>query len=248
MVGEQKIADGVHRFDADGVNFYAIEGDDGLTIVDAGFPGHWLSLTTWLFKTGSAPRDIAAILLTHNHPDHIGFAGTAHDAGAAVRIHADDLAGLTDGAAMGLPDRFKEHAWRPATARRLLRWVRMGAASGPSRLSEVLPCTDGDRLDVPGNPRVVHVPGHTPGSAAFVFEDHDVICVGDALATYDPSSSKNGISILPSGLNADDAQALASLDRLVDETASLVLPGHGEPYHDGITSAIHAARAIGANW
>lgn len=247
MVGEQKIVDGVHRFDADGVNFFAIEGDGGLTIVDAGFPGHWQSLTTWLFKTGSAPRDIAAVLLTHNHPDHTGFAGTAHDAGAVVRIHADDLDGLTDGAAMGLPNRFKEHAWRPTTARRLLRWLRMGAGR-PQAIGEALSCADGEQLDVPGRPRVVHVPGHTPGSAAFVFDDHDVICVGDALATYDPSSSRNGISILPSGLNADDAQALASLDRLVGETAALVLPGHGEPYHDGIASAVHAARAIGANW
>lgn len=247
MASVMKIADGVHRFDADGVNFYGVEGDEGLTIVDAGFPGYWRTLTTWLYKTGSAPREVKAVLLTHNHPDHIGFADKAQQEGAALRMHAADVDGLTDAAAKALPDRYKEHAWRPVTARRLLRWVRMGATSPPT-LVDVVACEDGERLKVPGTPRVVHVPGHTPGSVAYAFDDHDVICVGDALATYDPSSSRRSISIMPSGLNDDDAQALASLDRLTDEAASLVLPGHGEPYHHGIASAIHAARAIGAHW
>lgn len=243
----EQITDGVHRFDARGVNFYVIEGDDGLTVVDAGFSGHWRMFATWLFRTGSAPREIQAVLLTHNHPDHLGFVDRAQQQGAEVRIHADDLDGLARAGEAGLPDHFRRNAWRPRTAGRILSYARAGATRTPV-LTEVHPCTDGERLKVPGNPRVVHVPGHTPGSAAYVFEDHDVICVGDALATFDPATGRRGISIPPAGLNDDDEQALASLDRLVDESVSLVLPGHGEPYHDGIGSAIHAARAIGAHW
>jgi glyoxylase-like metal-dependent hydrolase (beta-lactamase superfamily II) len=243
----EQITDGVHRFDASGTNFYVMEGDAGLTLVDAGCPGHWRMFATWLFRTGSAPREIKAVLLTHNHPDHLGFADRAQQQGAELHIHADDLDGLAHAGDGGMPDRYRRNAWRPKIAGRILSWARAGITQTPV-LSDVHPCTDGDRLKVPGNPRVVHVPGHTPGSAAYVFDDHDVICVGDALATLDPATGRNGISILPAGLNADDEQALASLDRLVGESTSFVLPGHGEPYHDGIASAVHAARAIGAHW
>lgn len=243
----EQITDGVHRFDAGGVNFYVIEGEGGLTLVDAGFSGLWRTFSTWLFMTGSAPREVKAVLLTHNHADHIGFADRAQEQGAEVHIHADDLDGLAQAGASAVPDHFRQNIWRPRTVGRMLRWVRSGMLR-PPKLTDVHPCTDGDKLAVPGSPRVVHVPGHTPGSAAYVFDDHDVICVGDALATFDPATGRNGISIPPAGLNADDDQALASLDRLVGESASLVLPGHGEPYHDGIASAIHAARAIGATW
>lgn len=243
----EQITDGVHRFDANGVNFYVIEGEDGLTLVDAGFPSHWSMFATWLFRTGSAPRDIRAVLLTHNHADHIGFADHAQQQGAELHIHADDLDGLSNARDGGVPEHFRRNLWRPRTAGRVIGWARAGIRRTPM-LTDVRPCTAGERLEVPGAPRVVHVPGHTPGSAAYVFDDHDVICVGDALATFDPATSRNGVSIPPKGLSADDGQALGSLDRLVDESASIVLVGHGEPYHDGIAGAVHAARAIGTSW
>jgi len=34
---------------------------------------------------------------------------------------------------------------------------------------------DGDKLDVPGHPQVVHAPGHTDGSAALFLEDRSVL-------------------------------------------------------------------------
>lgn len=243
----QQITDGVHRFDGDGVNFYVIEGDDGLTVVDAGFSGHWKTFATWLHKYGSSPREVVAVLLTHNHPDHIGIAGRAQAEGASVHAHADDRDGLTKPLEGGLPTHFRDNVWRPQLLRRLGRWVAAGMARPPV-LREVITCADGDVLDVPGAPRAIHVPGHTPGSTAYAFDDHGVICVGDALVTFDPATGRPGISIPPTSMNADDRQALRSLDKLVGEGADIMLPGHGEPYHDGIAGAVHAARAIGPYW
>ena len=51
---------------------------------------------------------------------------------------------------------------------------------------------DADRLNLPGRPRVVHVPGHTPGSAAFLFEDRGALCAGDALDTLNPATGRPG--------------------------------------------------------
>ena len=106
---------------------------------------------------------------------------------------------------------------------------------------------DGEDLDVPGRPRVIHMPGHTPGSAAYAFDDNGIVCTGDALVTRDTATGRKGIGISPTGTNDDDARALASLDRL-EGVDAILLPGHGEPYRHGVTSALHAARAIGADW
>jgi hypothetical protein len=39
---------------------------------------------------------------------------------------------------------------------------------------------------------------------------------------------------------------MASLDALLDSGARNVLVGHGEPWHDGVESAVGEARAAGA--
>ncbi len=50
---------------------------------------------------------------------------------------------------------------------------------------------------------------------------------------------------MPSGLNMDTAQALASLDVLHGIDADLLLPGHGDPWTQGVAEAVQKARAAG---
>jgi glyoxylase-like metal-dependent hydrolase (beta-lactamase superfamily II) len=110
-----------------------------------------------------------------------------------------------------------------------------------SPIAEVVTFGDGATLDVPGTPRVVLVPGHTPGSAALHFADHDALFVGDAFATYAVTTGLAGPRLAP--FTADPAQALASLDRLADLDATTLLPGHGQPWTGGVAEAISRARA-----
>jgi glyoxylase-like metal-dependent hydrolase (beta-lactamase superfamily II) len=53
---------------------------------------------------------------------------------------------------------------------------------------------DGDRrlTDVPGRPRVVMLPGHTPGSVGYYFPDRGLLFTGDALVTYDGITGYHG--------------------------------------------------------
>ncbi|TMK69309.1 MAG: MBL fold metallo-hydrolase, partial [Actinobacteria bacterium] len=95
-------------------------------------------------------------------------------------------------------------------------------------------------LDVPGAPRVILVPGHTPGSAALLFAGHDALFVGDAMATHSVTTGDDGPRISP--FTADPVQALASLDRLMDVRATLVLPGHGQAWSGGVAAAVAAVR------
>lgn len=112
-------------------------------------------------------------------------------------------------------------------------------------IHEVSTFNDGETLEVPGRPRVVHVPGHTDGSCAIWLEGQHALITGDALATRNPLTGRTGPQIAPDGLNRDSSLAMRSLDALASLAADLVLPGHGEPWTDGIAEAVRLAKLAG---
>jgi glyoxylase-like metal-dependent hydrolase (beta-lactamase superfamily II) len=167
---------------------------------------------------------VKAVVLTHHHDDHRGNAERLRNqAGARVLVHQDDLASATRETK---PPRFP--LWKP----RVLHDVLHCLAGGVARTVPVVAASsfrDEEVLDVPGRPRVIHAPGHTPGNAAMSLEDRDVLMVGDALATIDLVSGESGPRLLPRFVNDDHQQALASLHKLELVKAGWVLPGHGPP-------------------
>src|ERR1700710_2166922 len=71
---ERDAAPGIHRVEDANVNWYVVEAEEGLTIVDAGVPSSWDSLRAVLAELGREPGEIKALVLTHAHFDHIGMA------------------------------------------------------------------------------------------------------------------------------------------------------------------------------
>jgi glyoxylase-like metal-dependent hydrolase (beta-lactamase superfamily II) len=108
------------------------------------------------------------------------------------------------------------------------------------KLHEVATFGDGATLDVPGSPRVILTPGHTPGSAALHVSSLGALFVGDALATYAVTTGARGPQVAP--FTADPVEAVASLPRLEGISADLVLPGHGDPWTGGIEEAVRLVR------
>jgi glyoxylase-like metal-dependent hydrolase (beta-lactamase superfamily II) len=104
---------------------------------------------------------------------------------------------------------------------------------------------DGETLEVPGRPRVVHAPGHTDGTCAIWFEEQRALMTGDALATHNPLTGRTGPQIAPDGLNKDSERAVRSLDELASLPVDLVLTGHGEPWTGGIAEAVRLAKLAG---
>ncbi len=71
-----------------------------------------------------------------------------------------------------------------------------------------------------------------------------MLVTGDVLATENALTGRIGPQIMPSGLNEDTDQALASLDALLGIDAAL-LPGHGDPWTEGVAEAVRLAKAAG---
>ena len=220
------------------MNSYLLEEAGSVTIVDAGVPGYWKKMPEALAAIGRSPADVRAILLTHGHSDHVGFAERARrELKLPVLVHELDAAlarGEVPNPAKGLG---------PTHVRPLLNFLTWSARNGALRqvhVGQVSTFGDGATLDVPGAPRVIHVPGHTPGSAALFVEAKSALFVGDALATYAVTTGERGPRIAP--FTADRDQAIASLARLEGLDARWVLPGHGPEWSDGIDAAVEHVR------
>ena len=86
-----EVADGVHRFGTRMVNWYLIERGGRLTLVDAGMRGYWPQLTRALRDLGRKVDEVEAVVLTHAHADHVGFAHQVKaNSDASVWVHERD--------------------------------------------------------------------------------------------------------------------------------------------------------------
>ena len=82
------VAPGVHRIEHSFTNFYLVEDDDRLTLVDAGVPTAWEPLQAALGGLGRAIDDIEALVLTHGHFDHVGIAERSRSQLGDPRVRA----------------------------------------------------------------------------------------------------------------------------------------------------------------
>jgi glyoxylase-like metal-dependent hydrolase (beta-lactamase superfamily II) len=240
-----EVAPGVHRLTGGIVNFYLIDDGGRLVLVDAGTPRDWNLLVRTLTGLGRRLDDLDAVLITHAHSDHTGFAERARTgANAVVRIHEADVDQARGGKQPKRDGKMAPYLAKAEMYRTTFSLMRRGALSiVPIR--EVSSFGDGEVLDVPGRPRVVHAPGHTAGTAALHIESRGVLFSGDALVTRNPLTGRVGPQIMPSAFNRDSAQALTSLQALLGVAATTVLPGHGEPWTDGAAEAVRLARQAG---
>jgi glyoxylase-like metal-dependent hydrolase (beta-lactamase superfamily II) len=238
-----EVAPGVHRLGNEIVNYYVVEADGGLVLVDGGVPGFYDQLVEFLRSRGRTVAELDAMLLTHAHPDHIGIAERVRGEGVRVLIHEADA----DQARTGKQHAHERNMLPYFRHRATWRLIGMAARSGGLKIPKIAELTtfgEGE-LDVPGHPRAIHTPGHSPGHVAFHFEGQGALLAGDALCTYNPLTGRRGPQLMPGAFALSNAQAMESLGRLEPIAAGVVLPGHGDPWTGGLPPAIARAREVG---
>lgn len=238
-------AEGIHRIEHANVNFYLVEGDSGVTLVDAGLPTSWKYLEQALDQIGRSLTDLKALVLTHGHFDHIGLAQRLHqDAGVPVYVHDNDVPLLRHPRQYG---RARPLSWYLATQLQALpnvaRFV-VNRAWWPTPVTEVERIRQ-PSLQVPGNPQVLFTPGHTLGHCALHFPERDVVIAGDAVVTFNPYTDSAHPQLVSAGATADPERAMESLAVIEATQVSTVLTGHGPPWRDGAQRLVQLAREHG---
>ncbi|MDC4233040.1 MBL fold metallo-hydrolase [Actinomyces sp. B33] len=174
---------------------YALTNTGGTLLIDPGAQPDLL--LRWL-----AGARVIGIVLTHCHCDHIGAVNELVDAhGCWVACGADDVDGVADVHRSGFDEEGVDY-----TVDRIDRPLGEGdvVAWGEDSL------------------RVLHTPGHTPGSICLLSESQRTLFSGDTLF-----AGAVGSTAFVMGDTADMRRSCARLSQLRTDLA--VLPGHGRP-------------------
>lgn len=238
----QQVGESIYRLGTDIHNFYILAEGGKATVIDAGCSKELGKLDAALESLSMKREDVEAIIMTHAHADHIGFAAEANDSGTEVRaseVEGPMATGEQEVHAVKVP---QLPLWKLGTWKFLIGLLKVGVLKAP-RVKSVVTFTDGEKLDLPGRPQAVYSPGHTSGHAAFYVPESKTLFTGDALVTRDLIAHKESDPhLMPDIFHTDPAQARASLDVLAAYDTELVLPGHGLPYHGQVADAVAMAK------
>jgi glyoxylase-like metal-dependent hydrolase (beta-lactamase superfamily II) len=207
----ERILDGVWWLSGTrGSNVFVVEAADGsLALVDTGFASSAEAILEQL-AADFVGREIAAVLLTHSHTDHVGAtAAIAAATGAKVIAGRDDC--------KSTPAGFQLRSRSGGGPIR--RWLH---AAPPTRIA--VDIAVGERREVLPGISAFRTPGHTPGSLCFVSGPAQAAFVGDLVIVHGQELTRP----LPA-TNADDGRYLASLAAFAASAPANGFPGHGNP-------------------
>lgn len=209
-----------------GANVYLLL-DSTLTLVDTGMPGSAGTILAYIEALHPPAGDLARIILTHHHLDHVGgLADLKARTTAQVLAHPGDAPFISG------------QVSPPPAGRALLRlFFRLLARVTPQAEPVSVDGTlhEGDRLDLLGGAAVVHLPGHTSGSIALHFPSERLLICGDVI---DHRRNRLGPPLKP--FTEDMDQVIASLHRLAELDFDVLCPGHGLPLVGGADQAVRA--------
>jgi glyoxylase-like metal-dependent hydrolase (beta-lactamase superfamily II) len=218
-----QIAPGVHQVRMLGGDAFLLE-EDRLTLIDAGTVGSRWLLERYLRRIGRRLDELDRIICTHGHPDHIGGVGelVRDRADISVLIHPDDLAGL-------------QRPLREAMATAESHGERRGRIIQYLTRTPADPTTveDDEVLPILGGLRVVHTPGHTPGSICLYLERHRILFTGDVLQVV-----RGQLTYASAFFSHDHAGARGSVERLAALDVETIALSHYPPWRTDANAAL----------
>jgi hydroxyacylglutathione hydrolase len=164
-----------------GITTAFIVRQDGVILVDTGFPGSGDAIIQAMQDHGIAPGDLRLIVLTHGHADHAGSAADLRArTGAKVAVHAADAEMLRGG---------DQGVLRPTclSGKVLRMFFSTKNKSAFPPFEPDLFLVDGMSLEPYGvTGTVLATPGHTAGSVSLVLSSGDALA-GDLIFAHIPT-------------------------------------------------------------
>ncbi len=221
-----RITDGVFQLRAIGARVTVLAESKDTILIDSGLPGSSRAIIRGLLGCGLSIDHISQVVITHAHPDHCGgLAELVGKAGIAVAVHESE-ADIVEG---GVP------APSPFRSRLLAALTRPAVSrmnGDPVPVSFRL--KDGDLIPFPTEVRVVHLPGHTPGSIGLYLPEKGTVIVGDAL------QYKFGWRLYPPapGVTQCSRTAMRSLEKLLSLDFHTICFSHFPPLRKNARDAL----------
>jgi glyoxylase-like metal-dependent hydrolase (beta-lactamase superfamily II) len=174
----KQIAPGLFELSLGVVNVFLLEADDGLALIDAGYPDNADRILSGVAELGRQPGDIRHIIVTHAHPDHIGsLAALQRATGARTYIHPLDAPIARAGT--GFRPITPSPGLVPFVMHRM--FMRNPPVLEPAQVDHEL--ADGEVLPIAGGLKAIHTPGHSAGHLVFLWPRGQLLIAGDACAT-----------------------------------------------------------------
>ncbi|MBI2887750.1 MAG: MBL fold metallo-hydrolase [Chloroflexi bacterium] len=230
-----EIAPGVHRVPGVTGSNAVLLVDRRMALVDCGVSGNGEAIVRYIRSLGRDPKDLAWVVLTHFHFDHSGSAAELHHlTGAQVVAHVAETE--LDHHGKRLLIKGNEGEQPPGWYRWAMRRARRHERDAHYHDTEVhQPVEDGQVLPCLGGLRVIHTPGHTPGSICPLLQQPRVLFLGDSVL--------NNVDRLSRPLMWDRAKRRrldASLRSLRELDAEMACFGHGPPLTEEVMRRVQA--------
>jgi glyoxylase-like metal-dependent hydrolase (beta-lactamase superfamily II) len=218
----RKVAQDVYRLSgawdqADlGAGVYLVSAGGDLTLIDTGFRNKATVIMRRIYRLGFSPSRISHIIITHHHPDHIGsLAALKNITKAKVVAHKDDVSYI-DGS---LP---QPGPFRPALYKQVAAGFKGILNTEPAAVD--IQVEDNDELPMAGGIRIIHTPGHTPGSMCIYLKQKDLVFCGDLIAR------RLAIKLPSLAFTSDIPQLKQSIKKLAERDFEVLCFGHGLPF------------------
>jgi glyoxylase-like metal-dependent hydrolase (beta-lactamase superfamily II) len=219
--GGIRMKDDIKIIGLDFVNAYLIKAKDGFILIDTGLPYQCERLEKELISAGCPPDRLKLILITHGDWDHAGnAAGLRGKYHVKIAMHPGDVDQVKNGL-------FLKRKVRPLTykikfaIRMLTRKLKKNTMGFPKFEPDIL-LSDGQSLEAYGlAAKVIHLPGHTPGSIGILTAEGDLFAGDTFVNNKKPDSAR---------IIENSGQLKSSLDKLKRMNVRMVYPGHGKPF------------------
>ena len=213
---------GVHVVPMGFANAFLIEGDDGLALIDAGFPHKETAVFGAIRALGRSLGQLKHLIFTHGHPDHIGSAAAiVHETGAKTYMHPLDIPMAESGG-----------VFRPMRPSPGLIGLLCPLFFHPEERVEPVaidqPLTPGEIFPLAGGFELIHTPGHCAGQVALLWRPGRMLFAGDVCTNLIGLGDPVGFENLEDGRASQRKLASLSFD-----AAGF---GHGRPIARGAST------------